>query len=102
AVSIERFEVFTSDAVQSTDVLVQQLKCDGIVLFARCRNSILLSTNETEHIMEKITCMFYVVRLPAKRHVGVFQLLREYLPSWIGGRRKCEEELVSAQTLVEF
>src|SRR5947199_264086 len=28
-VSIERFEVFTSDAVQSADVLVQQLGCDG-------------------------------------------------------------------------
>ncbi len=93
-VSMERFEVFTSDAMQSTHTLVQQLECDSIVLFARGSNSILLSTNETRRLMEKVTCMFYIVRLPVKRHGGLFQLLREYLPSWIARRRKVETGLI--------
>ncbi len=65
-VSIERFEVFTGDALQSTDALVQQLECDGILLFARGSNSVLLSTNQARRLMEKVACMFYVVRLPVK------------------------------------
>src|SRR5947209_11037050 len=59
AVSIERFEVFTSDAVQSAHVLVQQLACDGILLFARGSDNALLSTNEARRLMERMDCMFY-------------------------------------------
>jgi hypothetical protein len=100
-VSIERFEVFTSDAAQSTDVLVQQLECDGILLFARGSDSMLLSTDEARRLREKIACMCYIVRLPAKRRAGVLQLLREYLPGWITGQWKRAEELVSLQALAE-
>ncbi len=100
-VSIERFEVFTSDAVQSTDVLVQQLECDGIVLSARGSNSVLLTTDESKRLMEKIACMFYIVRLPVKRRAGWIQLLGKYLPGWIMGRRSRAEEMASMQALTE-
>lgn len=100
-VSIERFEVFTSDTVQSTDVVVQQLGCDGIVLFARGSNNVLLSTDEARRLMEKIACMFYIVRLPVKRRAGWLQWLGEYLPGWITGRRSRTEEFASMQALTE-
>ncbi len=100
-ISIERFEVFTSDAMQSTDVLVQQLGCDGIVLFARGSGSVLLTTDEARRLMEKIACMFYIVRLPVKRPAGWLQWLGEYLPGWITGRRSRTKELASVQALTE-
>lgn len=100
-ISLERFEVFTSDTVQSTDVLVQQLGCDGIVLFARGSDSVLLTTDEARRLMEKIACMFYVVRLPVKRRAGWLQWLGEYLPGWITGRQGRTKELASTQALTE-
>jgi len=47
-VSLERFEVFTSNVFQSIAVLIQQLGCDGIVLVLRGRNGSLLDTETIE------------------------------------------------------
>src|SRR6266516_5989058 len=42
AVPIERLEVFTSDIVQSINLVAREMTCDGILLFIGHKNGILL------------------------------------------------------------
>ncbi|GAC1299329.1 MAG: hypothetical protein NVSMB27_39350 [Ktedonobacteraceae bacterium] len=85
AVPLERYEVFTGDVVQSIYILAQQMKCDGLVLFARGEDGILLSTHEVEHLVKQGACPLYLIRLPSKNK-RVLQTLLErlsnQLPRW--------------------
>lgn len=87
AVSLERYEVFTSNIVQSIRMLAQQMECDGIILFARGEDSILLSTVEVERLMKQEACPLYLIRLPSKNK-RISQMLLERLSNWLPGRRK--------------
>jgi hypothetical protein len=62
-IPVERFEVFTSDVVQSIGVLAQQVECDGILLFVRGRDGILLRADEVEHLVEKRAHTLYIFHL---------------------------------------
>ena len=50
-VPLERFEVFTSDVLQSIAVLVHELSCDGVVLAYRGRNGSLLHAKTIEQLL---------------------------------------------------
>src|SRR5712691_12513135 len=65
-VSIERFEVVTEDVVQSLDVLAGQLSCNGMALFVRKGQGVLLSTNEILACLERVDCTGYLVHLQAQ------------------------------------
>lgn len=100
-VPVERFEVLTSDVVQSINVLVHQMECEGIVLFVRGSDNLLLSADEVEHLMKQEICTRYLIRLSAKRNQRLSQLLREHLSSWLPGSRKRTGTWVQMQQLPE-
>jgi hypothetical protein len=86
-VPLERYETFTDDVVHSIHILAQQMECDGIVLFARGKDALLLNTVEVEHLMKLEICMFYLIRLPSKNK-RVSQVLFEHLSKWLPRWRK--------------
>jgi hypothetical protein len=86
-VQIERFEVVTEDVVQSLDVLARQLSCNGVALFARSGQGVLLSADEILGCLERVDCTGYLVHLQAAS-VPLLDSLRRWLSrytSWLPG-----------------
>ncbi len=77
-VSLERFEAFTGDAVQSIATLVPQLACDGMILARRGRNGSLLSAKMIEQLMALGSCLLYLIYLPSKEPSRVSLLLERF------------------------
>lgn len=87
-VPIERLEVFTSDVAWGIHVLAQQMACEGLLLFVRGREGVLLSAEEVEHFLNKGTFPLYIVHLASKENKKLTEMLLEHLSNWIAGRRK--------------
>jgi len=64
-VPVERYEVFTSDAIQSITMLVHDLHCDGIVLVAIEHKEILLHALELKQLLTEPPASLVLIRLPA-------------------------------------
>jgi hypothetical protein len=94
-VPIERFEIFTSDVVQSIIVRAQQMACNGIILFIRGEEGLLLRADEIEHLIEMGAHRLYVIRLPSKPRPKWFQMLLEHL--WLPGRGRRKEKALPMQ-----
>lgn len=87
-VQIERFEVVTEDVVQSLDVLTRQLSCNGVALFVRKGQGVLLNTDEMLGYLERIDCTGYLVHLQAQS-IPWLDSLRKWFSrclSWLPGR----------------
>ena len=81
-VPVERYEVFTSDAIQSIIMLVHDLHCDGIVMVAIEHKEVLLRNHELKRLLEEPPASLVLIRLPARPqearafHLGVSFLSR--------------------------
>lgn len=62
-VAIERIEMYTQDAVKSIQAYAQEMKCSGILLFARKGTGVLLSTDEIKRIMMQEHRPLYFIQL---------------------------------------
>lgn len=89
-VPVERLEVFTSDVVQSIDILAQEMRCEGILLFMRNGKGILLDTNEIMHVLGREYRNVYLIHLQPKAARSAIKLLTQRLFNWIPGIRKTE------------
>jgi hypothetical protein len=67
-VSLERYEVFTTDALQSLTTLVHDLRCDGIVLVTSGGHTCLLQDKEVKHLLIAPPAALVLIRLPM--HIG--------------------------------
>lgn len=101
AVPIERFEVFTSDVVQSINTIASDLECEGILLFAGRKDGILLQAGEIKRLMETTTCRLYILRLQTGDSNALTQKLLKGFFSWSRKQRarpapaqECSEEEV--------
>jgi hypothetical protein len=65
-VPIERYEVFTSDVIQSITTLVHDLRCDGIVMVAIEYKEVLLRAQELKHLLVEPPASLVLIRLPAR------------------------------------
>lgn len=95
SVPVERFEVFTGDAVRSMNVLVHELKCDGMLLFVDGDRAVLLQAKEIQQLIKTSVCRLYVVHNPLHSQPassrGLFNIF-----SRLYGRRSTEQsELLS-------
>jgi len=97
AVPIERFEVFTSDVVQSINTIASDLECEGILLFVGRNDGILLQASEIKHLMETTTCRLYILRLQTGDGEGVAQKLLKGFSRWLSLSRKQRARLAPAQ-----
>jgi hypothetical protein len=97
AVPIERFEVFTSDVVQSINTIASDLECEGILLFVGRNDGILLQASEIKHLMETTTGRLYILRLQTGDGESVTQKLLKGFSRWLSLRRKQRARLAPAQ-----
>ena len=82
-VPVERYEVFTSDAVQSITTLVHDLHCDGIVMVAIERKEVLLHAHELKQLLVEPPASLVLMRLPARsQEARAFYLGASFL-SWL-------------------
>lgn len=97
AVPVERLEVFTSDIVQSINLVASELACDGILLFIGRKDGILLQLHEIKRLIEMPTCKLYIMHLQTEERDSVAQTLRKSLSRLLIGRRKKREGLQHSQ-----
>ena len=64
-VPLERYEVFTADALQSLTTLVHERRCDGIVLVTGGEHSRLLRDEEVKRLLIKPPAALVLMRLSA-------------------------------------
>ena len=95
-VPFERFEVFTSDSVQSIFVLVDQLRCDGILLALRGRNGSLLDAGVIEQLMAMRFCPLSLIYLPARESSWIARL-RQRISHWRPGHRQRADQHMPRQ-----
>jgi hypothetical protein len=88
SVQIERLEVFTSDVVQSINLVASEMECEGILLFVSQKGGILLQLHEIKRLMEMPVCKLYVLRLPTHERVNFVQELRRRFFDWLNGGSK--------------
>jgi hypothetical protein len=82
-VPLERYEVFTSDVIQSITKLVRDLHCNGIVMVAVERREVLLRTPELKQLLMKPPASLVLIRLPARpQKARAFYLGAGFL-SWL-------------------
>ncbi len=99
-VPLERFEVFTSDILQSIAALAHQLTCDGVVLALCGRNGSLLHAETIEQLLAMRTCQLYLMYLPARESSWVSRL-RERFSRWGPGHRQHAGKHVQRQPVLE-
>jgi hypothetical protein len=101
SVQIERLEVFTSDIVQSINLIASEMECEGILLFVSQKGGILLQLHEIKHLMESPVCKLYVLRLPTKEHVNFAQGLRLRFSQLLHERNKGQGKLSQDQEYLD-
>jgi hypothetical protein len=98
-VPLERFEVVTSDVVQSIAVLVRQLSCDGVVLAVRGQDGALLHVEEIEQLMASGLGTLYIIRLPPRGNNSILLLLNHLIRRLFGGRERLDRPSLTPQAL---
>lgn len=91
-VPVERFEVFTTDIVQSINIIASEKQYKGILLFVSGKNAHLLHIDEMKRLMEITHCKLYVVHLPSGNGKRFTQPLLNHFSKWIPGARKPQNE----------
>ena len=82
-VPVERYEVFTSDAIQSITMLVHDLHCDGIVMVAIEHKEVLLRAHELKQLLVEPPASLVLIRLPAHPQETRAFYLGAGLLSWL-------------------
>jgi len=101
-VPVERYEVETGDVGRSIEVLAEQLECDGMILFVRGGDGVLLNTPEVALLIKQATCPLYLIRLPAGPYKRLSQFLREYVSGWFSANRKRTVSSIHTQQLADL
>ncbi len=91
AVPVERLEVFTSDIVQSINLVASEMACEGMLLFKGRKDGILLQSNEIKRLIEMPACKLYIIHLQTEERESVAQRLRQRFSHLLIGRREKQE-----------
>ena len=92
-VSMSYVEVVTRNVIQEINRLVQEHECEGIVLFVRQGQGILLQTREVKHLMVETICKLYIVRLPSGEGRKVLQDMIKDFVLHLGKHSKDDAEI---------
>lgn len=79
-VPVHVLEMPATNNIQQTLRLAQEQGCDGIMLFVREGQGVLMQTHEIKHIMVEAACKLYILRLPSHEGISAFQdMMRDVL-----------------------
>lgn len=101
AVPVERLEVFTSDIVQSINLVADEMACEGILLFKGRKDGILLQVNEIKRLVEMPVCKLYIMHLQTEERESIAQRLRQLFSPLLIGRRRKQQEPPKGQESIE-
>ena len=96
-VPLERYEVFTSDVLESLALLVRERRCDGIVLVTDGEHTRLMQDEEVKHLFVEPPTALVLIRLPARSRSTPAPRLRARLLSWLRNRGEPQDEASQAQ-----
>jgi hypothetical protein len=84
-VPVERYEVFTTDVLQSMTTLTHERRCEGIVLVTGGEHSHLLRDEEVKHLLIKPPAALVLMRLsPPTGLTASPRLVDSFLSWWRG------------------
>ena len=90
SVPTEPVELFTSDVVGSIKAALRDMHCDGILLFMRDGDGILLHVNEVEHVMTGVASKRHIIHLPSNKKANSAQALFKRLSGFLAGQAKSQ------------
>jgi hypothetical protein len=94
-VTIERYEAFTSNVLESITLLTHDQRCDSIILVMCGEKETLLATGEKKCLLEAPPAALVLIRLPTqaewKRH------MRTRFVSWLRRRRERQDDIDQRQ-----
>jgi hypothetical protein len=82
-VAVERYEVFTSDVIQSIRTLIHNLRCDAFVMVAIEKQEVLLRAHELKRLLVEPPESFLLIRLPARTEGVHAWRLGAWFLSWL-------------------
>ena len=88
SVQTEKLEVFTSNVVQSINLVASEMECDGILLYVSQKGSILLHIEHIKGVMEMPVCKLYITHLPTVETKSYIQALRLRFSHRLGSRNE--------------
>ncbi len=88
SVQTEKLEVFTSDVVQSINLVAGEMECEGILLFVSKRGGILLRIEQIKEVMEMPVCKLYLTHLPTDESKSSIQALYLRFSRWLMGKNQ--------------
>jgi hypothetical protein len=78
-VEVEQVELFTGDVVESVNALAQDANCEGILLFVREGDDILLNVHHIKLIVAKVVSKHHIIHLQSiKRQNAGTKLLKRF------------------------
>ena len=92
-VSIERYEVFTQNVLQSIRTLVSDIHCSGIILVTGGEHSHLLQDIEVKRLLVEPPASLVLIRLPARTSSVPQSHLGARLFSWLRRLREQQETI---------
>jgi hypothetical protein len=101
-VSIERFEVFTVDVVESIFIHAQKMRCEDILLFVRDGEGILLQTHEIKQLMEQGAFKLSIISLPSRADKRSSWSLPRWFFKWLPGKRHEESKWQGQEAEAQF
>jgi hypothetical protein len=84
-VPVERYEVFTTDVLQSITTLVHDTRCDGIILVTSGEHTRLLQDEEVKPLLISPPAALVILRLSQPASLTLAQRLRARFLSWWRG-----------------
>jgi hypothetical protein len=84
-VPVERYEVFTTDVLQSLTTLAHERRCEGIVLVTGGERGCFLRDEDVKHLLTKAPTALVLVRLSPSTGLSVSQRLVARFLSWWRG-----------------
>jgi hypothetical protein len=101
-VPVGQFEVFTSDIVQSINIVAKEQMCEGILLFLQGRHGLLLQEDEIKRLLKTAVCKLYVLHMRSNGNEGSAQTFPERFVNWLSGRSRSQQlELLELQDYTE-
>lgn len=91
-VAVHVVEVTAANAIQHIHKLVSEQECEGIVLFVREGQGVLLHAHEVKHMMVEAACKLYILRLPAHEGTKALRQMVNDCVNWLIKHRTPQAE----------
>jgi hypothetical protein len=63
AIPVERHEMYTENTLESLETLPRELGCEGMILFSRGEQALLLSNQEVRHMLSRVPLSLMLIDL---------------------------------------